>query len=151
VFARHLDTEVSIGPDGVTNAGRLLVHPPGSRRQRPDAVLSIPNLFLAADYVRTSMDLASMEGANEAGRRAARGVLRHLGFDHDRVRLFAYRELDRFRTLQRLDGWLHRAGLPHLLDLGGRAAGTVRTGLSSVFRSATMGRVPVASGPASHP
>jgi N-methylhydantoinase A len=37
---------------------------------RPEAASAIPNLVFAADYVRTSTDLASMEGANEAARRA---------------------------------------------------------------------------------
>ena len=33
------------------------------------------NLLLAADYVRTFTDLATMEGANEAARRADHGAL----------------------------------------------------------------------------
>jgi hypothetical protein len=135
VFARHLDAEVRVGPDGVTNAGRLLVHPPGSRHQRPEAILSIPNLFLAADFVRTSMDLASMEGANEAGRRAARGALAHLGLDPAPVEIFSYDGLDNFRRLRAVDDWLHGAGMPHLWDIGSRAAGAMRTGLGSVLRA----------------
>lgn len=124
VYAMHLDDEVQLGPGGVTNTGRLLVHPPGSRRARPEAVLpSVSNLFLASDYVRTSMDLASMEGANEAGRMAARGILRSAGIDDSRVEVFGYPELDRFSSLRRLDDWMHRAGLPHLLDVGSRLFG----------------------------
>jgi hypothetical protein len=38
-------------------------------------VTSIENLFLASDYVRTHTDLATMEGANEAARRAVNGIL----------------------------------------------------------------------------
>ena len=38
---------------------------------RPEAATRIPNLMLAADFVRTHTDLATMEGANEAG--AGRG------------------------------------------------------------------------------
>jgi hypothetical protein len=38
-------------------------------------VTRIPNLFLAGDYVRTNTDLATMEGANEAARRAVNGIL----------------------------------------------------------------------------
>ena len=37
--------------------------------------LRIPNLVLAADYVRTHTDLATMEGANEAARRAVNAIL----------------------------------------------------------------------------
>jgi hypothetical protein len=122
VYAAHLDDDVHLGPTGVENAGRLLVHPPGSWHARPTATLDIPNLFLAADYVQTSVDLASMEGANEAGRRAARGVLRAFGLDDSRVKLFAFEALDRFAALKALDERLHRARLPHLLDLGDRVA-----------------------------
>ena len=120
VFAMHLDAEVRVGPHGVTNAGRLLVHPPGSRRERPGATLEINNLFLAADFVRTSMDLASMEGANEAGRCAAQGALAFLGDARRPVELFSYPALDRFARLQALDRELHRQGLPHALDLAPR-------------------------------
>jgi hypothetical protein len=35
----------------------------------------VPNLFLASDFVRTYTDLATMEGANEAARRAVNGIL----------------------------------------------------------------------------
>ena len=44
---------------------------------RPDAATTIPNLFLAADYVRCDVDLATMEGANEAGRQAADDKIWH--------------------------------------------------------------------------
>jgi hypothetical protein len=39
-------------------------------------------MFLAADYLRTDTDLACMEGANEAGRRAANAVLEASGSLH---------------------------------------------------------------------
>jgi uncharacterized protein with NAD-binding domain and iron-sulfur cluster len=128
VFAAHLDDELQVGAQGVTNAARLLVHPPGSWHGRPDAVLGIANLFLAADYVRTSIDLASMEGANEAGRRAARGVLRRFGLDAESVKLFAFENLDRFVVLRRLDRGLHAAGLPHLMDTPAALRGFLRAG-----------------------
>ncbi len=51
----------------VTNQQPLLVNIVGS--------WTIPNLFLASDYVRTNTDLATMEGANEAGRRAVNEIL----------------------------------------------------------------------------
>lgn len=117
IYAAKLDDELQVGPRGVHNAARLLVHPPGSRALRPAADTSLANLHIAADYVQTSMDLASMEGANEAGRRAARGLLTRAGLDATRVQLFAYDELDRFPLLRRLDAWLHARGLPHLHDL----------------------------------
>lgn len=53
----------------------LLINTSGSWANRPDATTEIPNLFLAADYVRTHTDLATMEGANEAARRAVNAIL----------------------------------------------------------------------------
>ncbi|HVH46178.1 MAG TPA: DUF5995 family protein [Labilithrix sp.] len=75
VVARHLDENVTFGPSGTMNATPLLVHPPGSWFDRPSADLTIENLFLASDYVKTNTDLASMEGANEAARRAVNAIL----------------------------------------------------------------------------
>ena len=59
-----------------TNAEPLLVNYVDTWRIRPEAVTRIPNLFLASDYVRTFTDLATMEAANEAARRAVNGIIR---------------------------------------------------------------------------
>ena len=42
---------------------------------RPESYCQIPNLFFAADYVRTNTDMATMEGANEASRRAVNNLI----------------------------------------------------------------------------
>ncbi len=71
-----LDEDITFpNPSGAANAEPLLVNTAGSWANRPDAVTSIPNLFLASDFVRTNTDLATMEGANEAARRAVNGIL----------------------------------------------------------------------------
>ena len=57
------------------NLEPLLINTAGSWVYRPEAVTQIENLFLASDYVRTYTDLATMEGANEAARRAVNGIL----------------------------------------------------------------------------
>jgi uncharacterized protein with NAD-binding domain and iron-sulfur cluster len=75
IVTRHLDENVTFGPSGAMNSTPLLVHPPGSWFDRPSADLTIENLFLASDYVKTNTDLASMEGANEAARRAVNAIL----------------------------------------------------------------------------
>lgn len=73
----ELDAELAgdHGTPRYENHSPLLVNLTGGRALRPDAVTRVPNLFLAADYVRTHTDLATMESANEAGRRAANGIL----------------------------------------------------------------------------
>jgi uncharacterized protein with NAD-binding domain and iron-sulfur cluster len=71
-----LDEDITFpNPSAAANAEPLLVNTAGSWANRPDAVTSIPNLFLASDFVRTNTDLATMEGANEAARRAVNGIL----------------------------------------------------------------------------
>ncbi|MGE0325945.1 MAG: FAD-dependent oxidoreductase [Polyangiaceae bacterium] len=74
-----LDPSIDMTPSGATNDEPLLVNIASSWQYRPEAVTSIPNLFLASDYVRTYTDLATMEGASEAARRAVNGVLRVSG------------------------------------------------------------------------
>jgi hypothetical protein len=61
------------------NVEPILVNRVGSRALRPEARTAIPNMFLAADYVRTETDLACMEGANEAARHAVNGILESVG------------------------------------------------------------------------
>ncbi len=72
----HLDPAIVYPKPGqAENREPLLINTIGSWRNRPDAVTAIENLFLASDYVRTHTDLASMEGANEAARRAVNGMV----------------------------------------------------------------------------
>jgi 15-cis-phytoene desaturase len=58
------------------NLEPLLVNTVGSWSYRPNSYTEIGNLFLASDYVRTYTDLATMEGANEAARRAVNCILK---------------------------------------------------------------------------
>ena len=79
-------------PSRATNLEPLLVNTTGSWADRPDAVTRIPNLFLASDYVRTYTDLATMEGANEAARRAVNGILDATGSGAPRCEVWPLRE-----------------------------------------------------------
>ena len=51
----------------------------GSWKDRPGVRTRLPNLFLAGDFVQTDIDLATMEGANESGRKAANAILASAG------------------------------------------------------------------------
>src|SRR6185437_9934916 len=53
----------------------LLVNQVNTWALRPESYTAIPNMFIAGDFVRTNTDLATMEGANEAGRRAVNGII----------------------------------------------------------------------------
>lgn len=70
-LAKPDDTPVS----KLKNKEPLLVNLINSWTLRPNAFTNIPNLFLASDYVKTYTDLATMEGANEAARRATNNIL----------------------------------------------------------------------------
>lgn len=70
-----LDPSLSRLEGTTANEEPLLVNLVDTWKLRPEAVSKIPNLFLASDYVRTYTDLATMEAANEAARRAVNGIL----------------------------------------------------------------------------
>lgn len=96
------------------NAEPLFITTVGSWNGRPEAVTSIPNFFLASDYVKTSMDFASAEGANEAGRKAANGVLSASKSREPRVNIWPRAELTAFVPLQRIDSARFRRGKPQM-------------------------------------
>lgn len=69
-------TTLDQSPTGVaTNSEPLFINTPKSWSRRPSAQTKIPNLLLAADYVRTRTDLACMEAANEAAKLAVNSLL----------------------------------------------------------------------------
>ncbi|HEY4188678.1 MAG TPA: FAD-dependent oxidoreductase, partial [Polyangia bacterium] len=98
------------------NREPLFINTAGSWRHRPEAVTRIENLFLAADYVRTHTDIATMESANEAARRATNGILDASGVTAPACELWELRPPRLFAELQRLDARRFRDGAPHLLD-----------------------------------
>jgi hypothetical protein len=80
-------------------------------RLRPEAVTAIPNLFLAADYVRTHTDLATMEAANEAARRAVNGILEADGFSGSRCDIWPLEEPAVLEPFRSYDAARFRLGL----------------------------------------
>ncbi|MFH8984323.1 hydroxysqualene dehydroxylase [Streptomyces varsoviensis] len=114
-----LDPAIAPGPGGeLTNDEPYLLNDAGSWQYRPEVTTAVPNLFLAADYVRqySNVDFSSMEAANEAGRRAANAVLDAAGDSSDRVRLFERYEPKELDAAKKLDTDRYRLGLPHILD-----------------------------------
>ncbi len=99
------------------NSEQLLINTPGSWADRPEAVTGIPNLFLAADYVRNDIDLATMEGANEAGRAAANGILAAAGSSKSPAPIKTLWKPKELKLARDLDAVNYRLGLPNALDL----------------------------------
>jgi uncharacterized protein with NAD-binding domain and iron-sulfur cluster len=94
----------------------LLINTAGSLDDRPYAHTAIPNLFLAADYVRTNVDLATMEGANEAGRQAANALLAAAGSHAPPASLGALWQPTELAGVRNIDQQRYKAGLPNVLD-----------------------------------
>lgn len=113
----YLDPAIGITPgQATTNDEPLLINTVGSWEHRPDAATGIPNLFLASDYVRTDIDLATMEAANEAGRAATNAILERSDSPAAPARMFHLFQHPELLALRELDAQRYRLGLPHALD-----------------------------------
>jgi uncharacterized protein with NAD-binding domain and iron-sulfur cluster len=109
-----LDPDVQFpNPSAVTNLEPLMINTAGSLQYRPEASTEIPNLFLASDYVKTYTDVACMEAANEAARRAVNGILDRSGSDAPRASIWPLQEPEYFQPLIKYDRLRFRLGLPH--------------------------------------
>ncbi len=109
-----LDPDIELpNPSGAVNLEPLLINTAGSWSDRPTATTRIPNLFLAADYVQTYTDLATMEGANEAARRAVNGILEASRSSAAPCRLWPLREPAIFAPARFVDWVRWKLGRPH--------------------------------------
>ncbi len=113
VVAWFLDPSIVYpNPNEAMNLEPLLINTAGSWSDRPEAVTEIPNLFLASDYVRTHTDLATMEGANEAARRAVNGILEASGSRAERCGVWPLREPAIFGPAKAIDRVRFALGRP---------------------------------------
>ena len=110
-----LDPDVVFpNPDGVTtNLEPLMINTSGSLQYRPEAFTEIPNLFLASDYVKTNTDVACMEAANEAARRAVNALLDRAESSAARATVWPLSVPEIFRPFIDYDRLRFRLGLPH--------------------------------------
>ncbi|MFQ5675122.1 MAG: FAD-dependent oxidoreductase [bacterium] len=98
VHSFHLDPHIfqndpdDPDPEKKHNDEPLLVNLINTWGIRPEAYTRIPNLFLASDYVRTNTDLATMEGANEAARRAVNSIIDAAGAHVRRCKIWRLHE-----------------------------------------------------------
>jgi 15-cis-phytoene desaturase len=95
------------------NLEPLLVNTVGSWAWRPEAGTAIENLVLASDYVRTYTDLATMEGANEAARRAVNAILDRSGSTEPKCRVWPLHEPAIFAPARLLDQLRYQLGQRH--------------------------------------
>jgi geranylgeranyl pyrophosphate synthase/uncharacterized protein with NAD-binding domain and iron-sulfur cluster len=99
-------------PGWLRNTEPLLVNLVDTWALRPEATTAITNLFLASDYVRTYTDLATMEAANEAARRAVNGILDAVKFDGARCDLWPLHEPEILAPWRLHDAARYAVGLP---------------------------------------
>ncbi|QFG26955.1 NAD(P)-binding protein [Actinomadura sp. WMMB 499] len=105
------------GTPQVANDEPLLINRPGSWYHRPESTTGLPNLFIASDYVRADINLATMEAANEAGRKAANAILDASGAGGDKAELFKMYLPGEFQGFFDDDDARFAAGLPNRFDL----------------------------------
>ena len=112
-----LDPDIEFpNPGEATNAEPLLINTAGSLQYRPEAQLELENLFVASDYVRTYTDIACMEAANEAARRAVNCLLLASGSTASPAQLWPLEEPAFLKPLQEIDRIRYKLHLPHHLS-----------------------------------
>jgi len=119
--SHFLDPELVETDAGLRNDAPLVVNTVDSLRNRPYPDTEAPNLAVAGDYARVETDLATMEAASEAGRRAANAVLDATGASTPRVEVWGLEEPRAFEPLKRQDRLRFDLGLPHPGEVGNDA------------------------------
>ena len=117
IHSWHLDPGISWSGGTIHNETPLLVNTVGSYDHRPHAHCAVPNLFFGGDHVRSHIDLATMESANESGRNAANAIIDATGDPAPHASVFPLVALPAFEAAKKLDADRFRAGLPHILDI----------------------------------
>lgn len=99
-----------------TNEDPLFLNSVGAWDNRPGVTTDTPNLLLAASYLQTNIDADTMEGANEAARKAVNALLTASGSSATPVPIHALYQAHEYDEAKRIDAQRYRAGQPHILD-----------------------------------
>ncbi|MBV9950248.1 MAG: acetoacetate decarboxylase family protein, partial [Myxococcales bacterium] len=100
-------------PKRPSNKEPLFINTVGSWKCRPEVQTEIENLCVAGDFVRTHTDLATMEAANESGRRAAASILERAGAHYSVPQVWRLPEPEGLAPLKVLDARRFERGEPH--------------------------------------
>ncbi|MEA2438637.1 MAG: hypothetical protein QOH76_61 [Thermoleophilaceae bacterium] len=105
------------GAPGPVNEDPLYISTPGTWDDRPGAATAVPNLLLAADYVKVGIDTASMEGACDAGRRAANAILAKADSAAAPARVYGLYRPPEWEPYRAADAEAFARGLPNPIGL----------------------------------
>lgn len=116
LVAWFLDPDIEFpNPSAATNAEPLLINTAGSLQYRPESQVELVNFFVASDYVRTYTDIACMEAANEAARRAVNCLLLASGSSAPPAELWPLEEPAFLKPAQEVDRIRFTLSLPHYM------------------------------------
>jgi hypothetical protein len=104
-----------------TNDSPLFANTVGSWTHRPSPATAIPNLLLAGDHVRSDVDLATMDGANESARRAVNALLERSGSRARPAVVFELYRPTEYAEARRTDAERFRRGLQHAMEAAAAA------------------------------
>lgn len=97
-------------PEGIRGPQPKWVTTTNTQPYLPSQVTPVPNLFLAGAHTKTEVDVWSIEGAVESGRRAARAI-------DPAVEVISQYKPWWLRAISAVDDVCYRAGAPHVLDI----------------------------------
>jgi 15-cis-phytoene desaturase len=113
IHSWFLDPDIVFpNPHPTINLEPLLINKADSWHLRPKAYTMIPNFFLASDYIQTNTDLATMEGANEAARRAVNCIINVSGSNARHCKIWDLHEPNIFALMRYKDKQRFKKGLP---------------------------------------
>jgi uncharacterized protein with NAD-binding domain and iron-sulfur cluster len=104
------------GTPQVANDEPLFIQNVGSWADRPESTTAIRNLFLAGDWVRTNINVTTMEGANEGARQAVNALLDAAGSTAARCSLRGLFRPPEFEDLKSIDRTRYHQQQPNLFD-----------------------------------
>ena len=113
-------------PEGIRGPQPKWVTTTNTQPCLPGQVTPIPNLFVAGAHTRTEVDVWSIEGAVESGRRAAQAI------DPGVKTLPQYKPLW-LRVISMIDDACYAVGAPHVLDLFGAGCLLVSVGTLALW------------------
>lgn len=87
---------------------------------RPESTTAIGNLFSAGDWVRTNINVTTMQGANEGARQAVNALLDVAGSVAPRCSLRGLFRPPEFEHLKSVDRARYREAQPNLFDIDDR-------------------------------